>query len=127
MRVAETLTVDEQRWFDTAVWLKDGLQFNTQKLNMIYGIGIENADEVLASGSFDFIISRAVLMEIANPDRALKVMDKLLSPGGFSLHKVAPLNDYRMFRQHGYHPLEFLDYSRFSLLSYGFRIRQTKS
>jgi len=49
-----------------------------------------------------------VLMEIANPDRALEVMDKLLRPGGFSLHKVAPLNDYRIFRQHGYHPLEFL-------------------
>lgn len=104
----EALTVDEQRWFDTAVLLKNGLQFNTEKLNIIYGTGIENADKLLASESFDFIISRAVLMEIANPDRALKVMDKLLRPGGFSLHKVAPLNDYKMFRQYGYHPLEFL-------------------
>lgn len=104
----EALAEDERHWFDTAVRLEEGLHFNTEKLTAIYGIEIERADQILAPESFDFIISRAVLMEIANPDRAFEVMDKLLRPGGFSLHKVAPLKDYQMFRQYGYHPLEFL-------------------
>lgn len=104
----ETLAEDERRRFDAAVQLEGGLQFDTEQLQAIYGIGIEKAYQVLAPESFDIIASRAVLMEIANPDRAFEVIDKLLRPGGFSLHKVAPLNDYRMFRQYGYHPLEFL-------------------
>lgn len=104
----ETLAEDERRYFDAAVQLDCGLRFDMEKLKVVYGIGIENADQIFAPESFDIIASRAVLMEIADPDRAFEVMDRLLCPGGFSLHKVAPLNDYRMFRQYGYHPLEFL-------------------
>jgi SAM-dependent methyltransferase len=94
--------------FDEAVDLTKGIQFNNQKLKIIYGLSIEDTANIFNRQSFDMIISRAVLMEISDLDLALENMDNLLRPGGLSLHKVAPLHDYMMFRQHGHHPLEFL-------------------
>lgn len=99
---------EQRAYFDRAVSLDDGVQYNPERLKAFHGVAIEDADRILEPGTFDLIVSRAVLMEIADPERSLLVMDRLLRPGGVSIHKVAPLNDYRMFRQHGYHPLEFL-------------------
>jgi SAM-dependent methyltransferase len=107
-RLREALCAQGRKRFDAAVELGSGIRLDTESLKPIYGIGIEHADQVFAPASFDFIISRAVLTEISDPDRAFQMMNRLLSPGGYSIHKVAPLNDYRMFRQYGYHPLEFL-------------------
>ena len=104
----DRLPENEKCRYDKAIDLTCGIQFNQEKLEIVYGVSIEDAGERYDPQSFDLIVSRAVLMEIPEPDKAFEVMDRLLVPGGFSLHKVAPLCDYMMFRQHGYHPLEFL-------------------
>jgi SAM-dependent methyltransferase len=103
-----TLNDQQKERFDSAVQLNDDLRFFPSRVRLVCGTGIEEADQAFPPGSFDLIVSRAVLMEVHNPDRAFAVMDRVLAPGGFSIHKVSPLNDYRMFRGNGYHPLEFL-------------------
>lgn len=106
-RLRETLDDNARRRFDKAIDLEHQT-INPEKLTVMYGVSIEDADSVLPTAHFDLIVSRAVLMEIEHTDRAFTVMDRLLRNGGYSIHKVAPLHDYRMFRNHGYHPLEFL-------------------
>lgn len=103
-----SFNAQQRRRFDDAVQLEPRLRINPDKLHSVYGIAIEDAGALLEAGSFDMIVSRAVLMEITSPEKALHVLDRLLRPGGYSIHKISPLNDYQILRSHGYHPLEFL-------------------
>jgi SAM-dependent methyltransferase len=74
-------------------------------INCRCGFPIETAHEHLPNGSFDLIVSRAVLEHVYDVDRAWKSMDRLLAPGGRMLHKID-------FRCHGFyealHPLWWL-------------------
>ena len=69
------------------------------------GLAIEKAVSELQPGSFDLIVSRAVLEHVSNLEQAWASMDALLTSGGLALHKVD-------FRNHGLyaslHPLRFL-------------------
>ncbi len=76
-------------------------------LHYVAGVDIANAATVANGGSFDCIVSRAVLEEIWELDRAFVAMDHLLKPGGWMVHRV-DLRDYGMFSKRGFHPLEFL-------------------
>jgi SAM-dependent methyltransferase len=107
----ERCTPAERKRFDEAIDLTRGAQPNPEKLLYRYGVGIEDADSVLLPQSCDLILSRAVLMEIRDLDRAFEVMDRALRPGGMMIHKIAPLHDYKLFTNHGYNPLEFLTIS----------------
>jgi hypothetical protein len=96
------------RHFDSAVDLGNGeVRFNPERLQSIEGVATEDSHRVLAAHSFSLIVSRAVLSEIHQIDRAFTAMDRLLEPGGRMLHKI-DLTDYGMFSNHGRHPLEFL-------------------
>jgi SAM-dependent methyltransferase len=68
-------------------------------------VPIERARDSFPAGSFDLIVSRAVLEHVFDVDTAWASMDALLAPGGRMLHKVD-------FRNHGFygtlHPLGFL-------------------
>lgn len=101
--------VDEQERTIIAevIALHDGIQTNPCKLHCIHGVGIEEIANVFESGSFDVIVSRAVLEEVYDPDAAFAAMDKVLAPGGVIIHKI-DLRDYGMFSSYGYHPLTFL-------------------
>ena len=104
----ERLSGIERKRFAESVNLEEGFIPNPERLQYLYGAGIEGARDLLSPESFDYIISRAVLMEISDSDAAFASMDWLLKPGGYLIHKIAPLRDYEMFRSHGYNPLEFL-------------------
>jgi SAM-dependent methyltransferase len=97
----------EGRNCDLAVDLSRGVRFNPGRLQTIEGVGTEEADRVLAPESFSLIVSRAVLEEIHEIDRAFRAMDRLLEPGGRMLHKI-DMSDYGAFSNYGMHPLEFL-------------------
>jgi hypothetical protein len=56
-------------------------------------------------GSFDFIVSRAVLEHLYDPLGALDDMERSLAPGGTLIHRV-DLRDHGMFAN--LHPLTFL-------------------
>ena len=101
------LSPDEARVFDECIKLDGDIVLNEDRLQYIYGHGIEEADQILEPGSFDFIISRAVLHNVYDIDRGFEAMDRLLAPGGYTLHKI-DLSDENMFSSRGMHPLTFL-------------------
>jgi SAM-dependent methyltransferase len=68
---------------------------------------MEDAHRVFSPESFSLIVSRAVLEEVHDIDRALMALDRVLEPGGRMIHKI-DLSDYGIFSRHGMHPLEFL-------------------
>ena len=101
------LTPDEATVFDDCIKLDNGIDLNRERLPYIYGHGIEEADQILEPGSFDFILSRAVIHNVYDIDRGFEAMDRLLAPGGHMLHKI-DLSDENMFSSRGMHPLTFL-------------------
>lgn len=100
------LSPKEQARYDQAIRLEDGVKINPDCVRYVWGVAAERAQDVLGSHSMDLIVSRAVLWEIYDIDAALAALDQVLRPGGRMIHKIACLD--WMFRQNGYHPLEFL-------------------
>ena len=101
------LSPDEARVFDECIKLDGEIVLNEDRLQYIYGHGIEEADQILEPGSFDFIVSRAVIHNVYDIERGFEAMDRLLAPGGYTLHKI-DLSDENMFSSRGMHPLTFL-------------------
>lgn len=104
---AECGGIGQQR-FDAAITLANGVAVKSERLKYIYGTGIEDAERLFPPASFDFVVSRAVLMEIHRPDAGLAAMARLLRPGGVMIHKIAPCHDYGIFTRNRYNPLEYL-------------------
>jgi hypothetical protein len=104
-----TLPTDHRHRFDDAINLESNLAINPEKLRCIYGVDLEDATAGLKvdEGTFDMIISRAVIEEIYLPDGVFEATDKLLAAGGLILHKI-DLSDYGIFSGGGMHPLTFL-------------------
>jgi SAM-dependent methyltransferase len=101
------LTDIERRRFDEAVSLETKPIFNTEKLTYLYDLPIENAADRLGLGSFDFVVSMAVLEHVYDLSSAFESMDKLLNEKGRMLHGV-DLSDHEIFSKHGYNPLTLL-------------------
>jgi SAM-dependent methyltransferase len=101
------LSPHEARVFDECIKLDGDIELNEERLQYIYGHGIEEADAILEPRSFDFIVSRAVIHNVYDVDRGFEAMDRLLAPGGYMLHKI-DLSDENMFSSRGMHPLTFL-------------------
>jgi SAM-dependent methyltransferase len=77
------------------------------RLVLIEGTGVEDATSELGAGSFDVIVSRAVLAHVFELERAFEAMDALLAAGGVMAHKV-DLSDHRLFSDAGHNPLTYL-------------------
>jgi len=101
------LSPDEARVFDECITLDGEIVLNEERLQYIYGHGVEEADQILEPGSFDFIVSRAVIHNVYDVERGFESMDRLLAPGGCMLHKI-DMSDENMFSSRGMHPLTFL-------------------
>jgi SAM-dependent methyltransferase len=101
------LSPDEARVFDECITLNGDIVLNEERLKYIYGHGVEEADQILEAGSFDFIVSRAVMHNVYDVERGFEAMDRLLAPGGQMLHKI-DMSDENMFSSRGMHPLTFL-------------------
>jgi SAM-dependent methyltransferase len=104
----DAMPPNERKRFDEAASVLHGFELNPARLECLRGASLEAAARMLEPESFDFIVSRAVLMEITDADAAFSAMDRLLAPGGIMIHKIAPIHDYRMFRDFGYGPLEYM-------------------
>ena len=103
----DELTDIEKRRFDDAVSFEEKPVFNANRLIYSYDIPIEHAAERLPIGSFDFIISMAVLEHVYDLSLAFESMDKLLNEKGRMLHGV-DLSDHEIFSKFGYNPLTLL-------------------
>jgi hypothetical protein len=98
--------------FDESIKLDGPLELNKNRIEYIYGHGIEEADQISKPGSlepesFHFIVSRAVLHNVYDIERGFEAMDRLLAPGGYMAHKI-DFSDENMFSSRGMHPLTFL-------------------
>jgi SAM-dependent methyltransferase len=85
----------------------DAVAFDPGRLRMREGVPIEEAASELEPGSFDMIVSRAVVEHIYDTDTAFAEMSTLLAPGGTLAHKV-DMRDHGLFSGEGLHPLTFL-------------------
>lgn len=106
----DTLSDEEQRRFDEAVDLSDGMTVNPDRIKCIYGVDVEESAELKQMEPFDLVLSRAAIQDIFEPDAAFAAMDRILKPGGLMLHKI-DLSDQGMFREYGMNPLTFLTIS----------------
>ena len=79
-------------------------------VHTVYGVPLERATDVLADGTFDLVLSNAVLEHVHNLDAALSQLDALLAPGGLQVHAV-DLRDHGVFSRAGIHELAFLGVS----------------
>lgn len=106
----ETLSDQEKERFDRAVNLEKGIDLNTDKVVCIYGTDVENATQLFEMEKFDLAVSRGAIQDIYDPDAAFAAMDRILTPGGYMLHKI-DLSDQGMFRDNGMNPLTYLTIS----------------
>src|SRR5262249_51560723 len=56
-----TLNQEQQRRFDDAIDLACGIEIDARRLNCIYGFDVERCAHLTTGGSFDLVISRAVI------------------------------------------------------------------
>src|SRR5262249_47424270 len=70
----DSLPDEQRRRLDAAADLAHGVRFNAA-LRCVYGTGVEGCDRPLAGEQFDLIVSRAVLHEVFDIDRAFSAMD----------------------------------------------------
>ena len=101
------LSPEQAAVFDESIRLEKGLELNKNRIQYIYGHGIEEADKILEPESFHFIVSRAVLHNVYDIEQGFAAMDRLLAPGGYMAHKI-DFSDENMFSSRGMHPLTFL-------------------
>jgi SAM-dependent methyltransferase len=80
-------------------------------------------EDFVFSGTFDLILMLNLIEHVADPERVLRSMSKLLSPGGLILIKTPNVDtlDCRIFRHHnwgGFHcPRHFVIFNQESLLN----------
>lgn len=106
-QLRETLGQHQRANFDGAIQLSPRIALNPKRMTYVYGKDVTECVEKLGSGSYDLIVSNAVLEEMYDPTPVFEAQDHLLRPGGMMIHKI-DLGDYGMFSKHGFHPLEFL-------------------
>ena len=101
------LTPQQAAVFDESIKLDGQLELNKNRIEYIYGHGVEEASRILELESFHFIVSRAVLHNVYDIESGLASMDRVLAPGGYMAHKI-DFSDENMFSSRGMHPLTFL-------------------
>ena len=112
-RLRENLTKEQQSKFDVAlIFSKNSFEFNKEKIEYIYGYGIEDKKNTLPKNYFDIIVSRAVIQEISNTVKVFKKMHRLLKMNGLMLHKI-DLRDYGTFSKYKKHQLGSLQFNSF--------------
>lgn len=105
--VRERLNTDEERRrFDEAIDLSTGVKTNPDRLREIYGTGVEDSEELRDGEPLGVVYSLGVLQDIYDPEPTLKAIDRLLVPGGYSIHKI-DLGDQGLFSGGGMNPLTF--------------------
>lgn len=96
-----------RRRFDDCIDLSAGVKLNPERVRELYGAGIEDSKELLDGEPFDLAVSNAVIQEIYDPTPTFEALDRVLKPGGLSVHKI-DLTDYGVFSGVGMNPLTFL-------------------
>lgn len=106
-RMREALSNEQKAAFDRTIRLQPKFSLNPQFATYIDHKELTDSLQQLGPGSFDMIVSNAVIEEIYDPTPVFYAQGELLRPGGVMVHRV-DLRDYGMFSKYGFHALEFL-------------------
>ncbi|MET0648480.1 MAG: methyltransferase domain-containing protein [Pyrinomonadaceae bacterium] len=98
---------EERRRFDDAIDLSAGVKTNPERLRELHGAAVEDSEELRKVEPFDLAVSNAAVQEIYDPTPTFEALDRVLKPGGLSIHKI-DLTDYGVFSGAGLNPLTFL-------------------
>jgi SAM-dependent methyltransferase len=107
---ARLRTDEERRRFDDCIDLSESVKPNPGRLRELYGVGVEGSGELLGGEPFDLAVSNAVIQAIYDPAPTFEALDRVLKPGGLSMHKI-DLSDYGVFSGAGMNPLTHLTIS----------------
>jgi SAM-dependent methyltransferase len=103
----DSLSPAQQTSFDRAIRLSPKVALNPEHAGYIDHKELTDCVPQLGAGTYDMIVSNAVIEEIYDPMPVFRAQDRLLRPNGVMVHRI-DLRDYGMFSKHGFHPLEFL-------------------
>jgi SAM-dependent methyltransferase len=106
-KLREPMSPGQRANFDSAIQLSPQITLNASRMTYVYGKDVTECVQQLGPGSYDLIVSNAVLEEMYDPAPVFEAQDRLLRPGGLMIHRI-DLGDYGMFSKYGFHPLEFL-------------------
>lgn len=106
-RLRASLPEEQKLTFDRTIRLQPKLLLNPEFAIYIDHKELNDSLQQLGPGSFDMIVSNAVIEEIYDPAPVFKAQSELLLPGGVMVHRI-DLRDYGMFSNYGFHSLEFL-------------------
>ncbi|HJZ96993.1 MAG TPA: methyltransferase domain-containing protein [Candidatus Solibacter sp.] len=106
-RMRDRLNERQKADFDRAIQLDPKLALKKEHAEYVDHKELSELVGQLGPGTYDMIVSNAVIEEIYDPMPIFKAQDALLRPGGVFVHRI-DLRDYGMFSKHGFHPLEFL-------------------
>jgi SAM-dependent methyltransferase len=106
-RLRGSLSPSQQASFDRAMEIQPKITLHPEHAVYIDHKDLADCVQTMGTGSYDLIVSNAVMEEIYDPTPFLRAQDELLRPGGVMVHRI-DLRDYGMFSKHGFHPLEFL-------------------
>jgi SAM-dependent methyltransferase len=106
-RMRDTFSVAQKAAFDRTISLRPKIALNPQHAVYIDHKELTDCVKQLTPGTYDMIVSNAVMEEIYDPMPVLRAQDALLRPGGVMVHRI-DLRDYGMFSKYGFHALEFL-------------------
>lgn len=110
--LGQELNPQDKKNFDEIINFKgEDFFINSEKLQYIYGKGLEDIDPSKFI-KFDIIVSRSVLEEIYDIDKAFKNMDLLLADDGYLIHAI-DFRDYGTFLSQDYQSLEFFTIPEF--------------
>ncbi len=104
----QTMDEKERQLIEAAITrTQEKIVFNSEKIQYVSGLSIEDAEKIFPGNSFDYIISRAVLQYVSDLEKAFHTMDLLLKEKGRLIHKI-DMRDHGIFSSQGMNPLEFL-------------------
>lgn len=107
-RMRSVLSESKKKLVDEAIKIENGsFHLTNDRFKYISGKSIGEALDLFGENSFDFIVSRAVLMCANDAEAAFYSMDKMLRKNGYLIHKIV-LRDWQVFADTRMHPLTFL-------------------
>ena len=108
-QMRESLPAEKRERFDAAL-NQNPLTLNEARVRQVYKKELQDIVPELGPGTYDLIVSNAVMEEIYEPTPSFEAQVRLLRPGGVMVHNI-DLRDYGMFTDRGFHPLEYLTVS----------------
>ena len=108
LKLIETFTESQRSTFGNAIaFTPDGYTIDESRYRYLSNTAMEGVGNTHALGTFDMIVSRAVLEHVYDLEGVFHSMDSLLKHGGYMVHEI-DFRDHGIFTNFGLNPLTYL-------------------